>query len=636
MTGVLLHLQEQLSAGNSIGNDLGAFAVSTSIGIRLRSLGSSWMEKPPKWTIALAMALVCILTFAFRCLHLLRDDHYFIVSADSHYFHRMAELLALDETYFYPTHNRVLPIPMFSGITYPLALMARGLAFVTTETPLSALELVSKFLPPTLGVITVLVLYFGVSRLYGRSVAMLSALVWALVSWALVQQAAGYLDRDCLSIILVIIGIFLFFFLKRMTIVLGGRALTWLVSAFAIISVEALLYLEWGYLGPAILLTVLVVFLLVQILNTLFNHIMPALLAEDNVLDWPLIAFRRLPMALRVALRGSSYKPLAVILGLNVAAIALRPDILKSMWNLLLDALRGTISGETTVAELQGLATEDILSLGLLLIPIAIGLYIAVRRRHEGDLLVLGWFGALFLAGLFSRRLFLYAVPAMCVVTSLGLVTLLDIRGLRLSSSILQLSLVDPRAVLPQLRAYLRLGCGFLVLLATVAISTFGAYSFASTPPVAPDTEWHEALTWLRQETPQEAVIMTWWDYGYWILDVSHRTPVVDNGVHPKATDEDIARVYTTTDDSEAVSVMMEYGAGYLVFSKVETRILPVIAARVGIDVTDVDLGSVPPELEDSLYNRSFSDDFHSDYGLERIYASPDATEPSVVILALQ
>src|SRR4030042_5229682 len=125
MTGGLLHLQEQLSAGNSIGNDLGAFAVSTSVGIRLRSLGSSWMEKPPKWTIALAMALVCILTFAFRCLHLLRDDHYFIVSADSYYFHRMAELLALDETYFYPTYGTVLPVRVFSGIPYTLALIAR-------------------------------------------------------------------------------------------------------------------------------------------------------------------------------------------------------------------------------------------------------------------------------------------------------------------------------------------------------------------------------------------------------------------------------------------------------------------------------------------------------------------------------
>jgi asparagine N-glycosylation enzyme membrane subunit Stt3 len=610
--------------------------VNSLDGISQGSLTSKWLASPPKWSIALALGVICALTFAFRCLHLLRDDHYYIVSADSHYFHRMAELLALDETYFYPTHGSTLPIAMFSGITYPLALLARGIAFVTAETPLTALEMVSKFLPPVLGVITVLVLYFGVSRLYGRSVALLSAFLWGIVAWALVQQAAGYLDRDCLSMLLVILGVFLFLLLTRMTMVWHGHNLTWLAAAIAAIAIEALLYVEWGFLGPAILLAALVGFFLAQILTVLFDRIMPALLAEDNVMDWPMIAFRKLPQALRFALKVSSSKPMAVVLGLNLAAIAFRPSILRSMWNLLTDVMGGALSGGTTVAELQGLTTQDILSLGLVLIPIAVGLYVAVKRRHEADLLFLAWFSVLFVAGLFSRRLFLYSVPAMSVVASLGLVAMLDIRDLRFSSSILQMSLVYPRAVLPQLGAVLRVGCGFVVLLTTIAISTFFAYSFASTPPVAQDNQWHAALTWLRQETPEEAVIMTWWDYGYWILDTSHRTPVVDNGVHPEPADRDIARVYTTTDDSEAAAIMMEYGASYLVFSKVELRILPAIAERTGLAVTEGDPESVPPELEDSLYNRSFSDDFSSDYGLERVYSSDEDGEPSLVILALQ
>jgi len=41
--------------------------------------------------------------------------------------------------------------------------------------------------------------------------------------------------------------------------------------------------------------------------------------------------------------------------------------------------------------------------------------------------------------------------------------------------------------------------------------------------------DYREAYYWLRMNTPQDAIIMSWWDYGYQITGFSNRTTLVDN-----------------------------------------------------------------------------------------------------------
>ncbi|MDC0241937.1 hypothetical protein OAK66_05870, partial [Candidatus Nitrosopelagicus sp.] len=41
--------------------------------------------------------------------------------------------------------------------------------------------------------------------------------------------------------------------------------------------------------------------------------------------------------------------------------------------------------------------------------------------------------------------------------------------------------------------------------------------------------DWKDATLWLKQNTPEDAVIASWWDYGYWITTLSERTTLADN-----------------------------------------------------------------------------------------------------------
>tara|TARA_B100000029_G_scaffold489823_1_gene548001 strand:+ start:493 stop:2847 length:2355 start_codon:yes stop_codon:yes gene_type:complete len=41
--------------------------------------------------------------------------------------------------------------------------------------------------------------------------------------------------------------------------------------------------------------------------------------------------------------------------------------------------------------------------------------------------------------------------------------------------------------------------------------------------------DWHESMMWLKQNTPEDAIIASWWDYGYWITTLGERTTLIDN-----------------------------------------------------------------------------------------------------------
>jgi len=168
------------------------------------------------------------------------------------------------------------------------------------------------------------------------------------------------------------------------------------------------------------------------------------------------------------------------------------------------------------------------------------------------------------------------------------------------------------------------------------SLVSYGRGNPASRVAVGP--EWQEALTWLRENTPEdgENKVMTWWDYGYWILDVAHRVPVVDNGIHWASYDRDIAKVYCTDIDDDAVETMRRYKACYLIFSDDDIAILPIIISEAAAEVAKCDGTSIPPELRDSIFARSLGGQTEFGGALRRVYPADDVANPSVVILALE
>jgi len=100
---------------------------------------------------------------------------------------------------------------------------------------------------------------------------------------------------------------------------------------------------------------------------------------------------------------------------------------------------------------------------------------------------------------------------------------------------------------------------------------TAGSYSSPSVVLASqnPDGSQHiiddfrEAYYWLRQNTPEDAVVMSWWDYGYQIAGMADRPTLVDNNTW---NNTHIATVGKAMSSSEEVAypILLKHDVKYV------------------------------------------------------------------------
>ena len=80
--------------------------------------------------------------------------------------------------------------------------------------------------------------------------------------------------------------------------------------------------------------------------------------------------------------------------------------------------------------------------------------------------------------------------------------------------------------------------------------------------PVVTD-DWKDSLEWIKKNTPEDSVIVAWWDYGYWITTLSERTTLADNATIDSKKISEIATVFLNPPD-EAWKKLQEMDADYV------------------------------------------------------------------------
>ena len=68
--------------------------------------------------------------------------------------------------------------------------------------------------------------------------------------------------------------------------------------------------------------------------------------------------------------------------------------------------------------------------------------------------------------------------------------------------------------------------------------------------------DWSDAMQWLRENTPEDAVIAAWWDYGYWIGTLGERKTLADNATVLDWQIRKIAAMYMSTPE-DAWQILM-------------------------------------------------------------------------------
>jgi dolichyl-diphosphooligosaccharide--protein glycosyltransferase len=98
-----------------------------------------------------------------------------------------------------------------------------------------------------------------------------------------------------------------------------------------------------------------------------------------------------------------------------------------------------------------------------------------------------------------------------------------------------------------------------------------------SSYPVSTD-DWLETMEWIKNNTPKDAVVASWWDYGYWISTLGERATIADNST-----------LNTWIIKNLAIMLMSSPDKGWQMLNDMQADYVVVFVAgqRLGVDNVD-------------------------------------------------
>ncbi len=421
------------------------------------------------------------------------------------------------------------------------------------------------YFPAFMGGLTVYATYLLGKEILDRRLGLVSAFFMALVPGFMQRTVAGFFDNETIGVFSTIMT--LYFFVKTMRTgkirhsIYGGLFLGYLA-------------LSWGGYYFVFYLIPLVVFII--ILAKKYNT--NVLIAYAGVEGMGLLVFSLYinfyfkDFFTSIALGGTFFFTIILVIYhliytkrnqhprffnklINFVKWGLIPVILilaVIIWinpnlipfgfggrlkSILSPLLRDTINITASVAEhapsAWGVFYYNTL-IPLMLIPL--GLFFLFRRSNPADILLIVFVLLLFyFTGSMIRIILLFA-PAACLVGAYGLVNILKIFGSFYGEKRVSISRKRKRQVKQMVgksevtAIYFIIG---IMCLAQVWHASDYATFQAAQSQIAPAGEyhdWEESLTWMKYNLPGSTVVVSWWDYGYWITPIGNMTTVNDNG----------------------------------------------------------------------------------------------------------
>ncbi len=118
----------------------------------------------------------------------------------------------------------------------------------------------------------------------------------------------------------------------------------------------------------------------------------------------------------------------------------------------------------------------------------------------------------------------------------------------------------------------LTLGLTIILLVAMVTVNVAAVNVRANQLGGSPEQPWYEAFEYMREETPEGSVMLSWWDYGYWTQSIGERPTIADGGNHGHYLNENvtervnypIAEFLSSSEPENHTDWLEMYGADYI------------------------------------------------------------------------
>lgn len=76
--------------------------------------------------------------------------------------------------------------------------------------------------------------------------------------------------------------------------------------------------------------------------------------------------------------------------------------------------------------------------------------------------------------------------------------------------------------------------------------------------------DWPQALQWMRDNLPEDAIVVSWWDYGYWIETLANRTTLADGATLNGTQIGNIGKILMLN-QTGSIPILKKYNATHIV-----------------------------------------------------------------------
>ncbi len=203
----------------------------------------------------------------------------------------------------------------------------------------------------------------------------------------------------------------------------------------------------------------------------------------------------------------------------------------------------------------------------ILMIFAAIGIWLIFQNRINKSVhiknemaafaLITGIIGLYFSSAFV--RLELFAAISMIILASIGISILISkiFAAQNTAKSITKISFVACVVILLVIPVGLPLNDNWVT-----STSIAPAILYGGSYLLAPTNDWPDAMLWLKTKTPEDAKILSWWDYGYWIETLGDRTTYADNATLDTQIIKKTAQMFYSSPDNawkELVAIDADY-----------------------------------------------------------------------------
>ena len=195
-----------------------------------------------------------------------------------------------------------------------------------------------------------------------------------------------------------------------------------------------------------------------------------------------------------------------------------------------------------------------------------ISLPVGIKNEMTVFALIIGLIGVY--AGATFARLELFSSISVIILSSIGLSVITSEilkkgitqgkKSIRVPGKITKISYVAVIVALLLLPTVFPANANWISMVKAPPTILNGGSNFA----MATD-DWPASLEWIKNNTPKDAAIAAWWDYGYWITTLGERKSLADNATIHTYIIANIAKMFLSSPD-QAWKMLQEMDADYV------------------------------------------------------------------------